>query len=102
MSTNGIPPISDYAHWNEDAALIWYEENKYDMAHPEVFEREYDDYAPDYGYDEYMDPDECAMDNDHYNATSGRTIEFAGVETYDAQMCDTCGIDLSCEWPKRA
>lgn len=26
-----IPPVSDYAHWNEDAKRIWYEENKYDM-----------------------------------------------------------------------
>lgn len=28
-----IPPVSDYAHWNEDAQRIWYEENKYDMQH---------------------------------------------------------------------
>jgi hypothetical protein len=30
---DNIPPISDYAHWNEDAELMWYEENKYDMEH---------------------------------------------------------------------
>jgi len=28
-----IPPVSDYAHWNEDAERMWYEENKYDMEH---------------------------------------------------------------------
>lgn len=50
MTTRGIPPVSDYAHWNEDAERVWYEENKYDMAHPEVFEE--DPYeGPDY-YDE--------------------------------------------------
>ena len=26
-----VPPVSDYAHWNEDAQRMWYEENKYDM-----------------------------------------------------------------------
>lgn len=34
----GIPPVSDYAHWNEDAEAIWYLENRYDMEHPEVFD----------------------------------------------------------------
>lgn len=28
-----IPPVSDYAHWGEDAQTVWYEENKYDMMH---------------------------------------------------------------------
>lgn len=28
-----IPPVSAYAHWNEDAERVWYEENKYDMEH---------------------------------------------------------------------
>jgi hypothetical protein len=30
---DNIPPISDYAHWNEDAKRVWYEENRYDMEH---------------------------------------------------------------------
>lgn len=28
---DNIPPVSDYAHWNEDAQRVWWEENKYDM-----------------------------------------------------------------------
>lgn len=28
-----IPPVSAYAHWNEDAQAIWYAENRYDMEH---------------------------------------------------------------------
>jgi hypothetical protein len=28
---DNIPPRSDYAHWNEDQDMMWYEENKYDM-----------------------------------------------------------------------
>lgn len=28
-----IPPVSDYAHWNEDARYMWYMENRYDMEH---------------------------------------------------------------------
>jgi len=26
-----IPTVEAYAHWNEDAERVWYEENKYDM-----------------------------------------------------------------------
>lgn len=47
---DNIPPVSDYAHWNEDAQRIWYEENKYDMQHwdEEVDDDPYqdDDYDP--------------------------------------------------------
>lgn len=39
---DNIPSISDYAHWNEDAYYMWYEENKYDMEHAdEVLEDEW-------------------------------------------------------------
>ena len=31
---NSIPPVSAYAHYNEEAEAVWYEENKYDMANP--------------------------------------------------------------------
>ena len=41
--TRGIPPLSDYAHWNEEAEQVWYAENRYDMEHPEVFEEDWDD-----------------------------------------------------------
>lgn len=38
-----IPPVSDYAHWNEDAQLMWYEENKYDMQYAdEIIEDDWD------------------------------------------------------------
>lgn len=30
---DNIPPVSDYAHWNEEAYSMWYNENKYDMEH---------------------------------------------------------------------
>jgi hypothetical protein len=43
VTINGIPPVSDYAHWNEEAEQMWYLENKYDMEHPEVFEETYPD-----------------------------------------------------------
>ena len=46
-----IPSVSDYAHWNEDAQRVWYEENRYDMEHAdEIIEDDwYDriDYEPD-------------------------------------------------------
>ena len=28
-----IPPVSDYAHWNEEAESMWFLENRYDMEH---------------------------------------------------------------------
>jgi hypothetical protein len=37
-----IPSVSEYAHWNEDALAVWYEENKYDMEHAdEIIEDEW-------------------------------------------------------------
>ena len=30
---DNIPSVSDYAHWNEDAQRVWYEENRHDMEH---------------------------------------------------------------------
>lgn len=50
---SGIPPVSDYAGWNEDAERVWFEENRYDMEYPpdpdpdEFYDREYDDYDGD-------------------------------------------------------
>jgi len=43
-----IPPVSSYAHWNEDAQAVWYLENRYDMEHwDEEVEEEDDLYPPD-------------------------------------------------------
>jgi hypothetical protein len=53
---DNIPPVSDYAHWNEDAQRMWYEENKYDMAHwDEIVE---DDDWEDASYYDYTGDDE--------------------------------------------
>jgi hypothetical protein len=94
----GVPPISDYAHWNEDAERVWYEENKYDMMYPP--EPEYD-YESDHAWDHEIDPDDCAMENDYHQAnTQGRFITFAGVEVYDQQECSNCYIALSVAWPR--
>lgn len=50
---DNIPSISDYAHWNEDAARIWYEENKYDMEHAdEILDDGNDDDGPEPDGDE--------------------------------------------------
>jgi hypothetical protein len=51
---DGIPPRSDYAHWNEDQDLMWYEENKYDMMYEH--ERDYDD--DPYDGDDYYDDED--------------------------------------------
>jgi hypothetical protein len=45
---DNIPPVSDYAHWNEDAAFMHYQENRYDMENADEiidddFEEDYDD-----------------------------------------------------------
>lgn len=48
-----IPPVSDYAHWNEDAERVWYEENRYDMEHAD--EEVEDDFYTD---ENWQDEDE--------------------------------------------
>ena len=54
-----IPPVSDYAHWNEDAQAMWYMENKYDMDHAdEYIEDPYDDDNRGWGYDDDEDEEE--------------------------------------------
>jgi len=47
-----IPPVSDYAHWNEDAALMHYEENKYDMMYAGELLDDFDDDNRGWGYDD--------------------------------------------------
>ena len=51
MRHRGIPSIADYSHWNEDAELMWYQENRYDM---------------EYGYDEFDDDSYCYDDIDEF------------------------------------
>ena len=62
-TSRGIPPVSDYAHWNEDAQRVWYEENKYDMEHPEVFEPDVDDWLEAAYEDRYRDDEEDEDDD---------------------------------------
>jgi len=52
---DNIPSVSDYAHWNEDAQRVWYEENKYDMQYAD---EEVDDYSDDPWAYEDADPEE--------------------------------------------
>jgi len=43
---DNIPPVSDYAGWNEDAQRVWFEENRYDMEHAdEPIDDDYDDWG---------------------------------------------------------
>lgn len=51
MTTRGIPPVSDYAHWNEEAEAVWFAENAYDMEHG------YDVWSDD-DYDWFADDDD--------------------------------------------
>lgn len=102
-TTNGIPSISDYAHWNEDAEYMWYEENKYDMMHPEVFEEYLDDqfYNDERYYDEEIPEERCWELNRHSQNTSGNTVLFgpnADIRVYMDEICDDCGFELSSEW----
>lgn len=39
-----IPSVSEYAHWNEDAEAIWYQENRYDMEHADEIIEDEDDF----------------------------------------------------------
>lgn len=62
-TARGVPPVSDYAHWGEEAEQVWYAENRYDMDHGD----EPDYYAEDFEHmddpDEDIEPENivCAM-----------------------------------------
>jgi len=51
---DGIPSVSDYAHWGEEAEAVWYAENRYDMDHWD--EPTYEDDMDDWYEDETEDP----------------------------------------------
>jgi hypothetical protein len=46
-SKQGIPSVADYAHWNEEAEMVWYLENRYDMENPSEEEPEDDGWYPE-------------------------------------------------------
>lgn len=92
-----IPSVSDYAHWNEDAERIWYEENRYDMEHAdEIIEEEED---RDWGYeepeediDEEFDTEEEAqyyfdkMKDDAHSLSMGQYGRGWRVSGYSAEL----------------
>lgn len=42
-----IPTVADYAHWNEDAHYMWFQENRYDMEHADELIEDDSDYEGD-------------------------------------------------------
>lgn len=34
VGPNEVPTVEDYSHWNEEAAQVWWLENRYDMMYP--------------------------------------------------------------------
>jgi len=58
-----IPSISDYSHHNEEAAAVWYAENRYDMmyAGEPMDDDPYDDYDD---YEEEEDEEDSDPDDD--------------------------------------
>lgn len=57
-----IPPVSAYAHYNEEAQAMWYAENRYDMEHAgEPLDDFYDDdWYDDEDIDDEVEPAEDA------------------------------------------
>ena len=43
-----IPTRESYSHWNEDADMMWYNENKYDMMYADEVLDDFDDDPYDY------------------------------------------------------
>jgi hypothetical protein len=44
-----IPTVADYAHYNEDAYAMWFEENRYDMEHADEEVMDEDEYFDEDG-----------------------------------------------------
>lgn len=63
-----IPPVSAYEHWNEDAELVHYLENRYDMmyAGEPLDDDPYDDYEEDEDEDEDEDDDRDSDPDDDW------------------------------------
>lgn len=86
---DNIPLVSDYAHWNEDAYNVWYQENRYDMEHAdEIIEDDYYDdmYDPDPFQDTFATEKEARAFAKKVDADEKDINEFAGkwyVEHYD-------------------
>ena len=73
VAPNEIPTIADYSHYNEEAAAVWWAENRYDMENPSERDPANDD---DYGrYDREDDPYQASF------ATEAEARAF--MATYD-------------------
>ena len=70
-----IPSISDYSHWGEEAAAVWYAENKYDMDHYDDPNYDNDDFYEDYDDEEDEDDDEPGPFDDELENESSLPIE---------------------------
>lgn len=84
----GVPPVEDYAHWNEEAEQMWYLENKYDMEHPEVFD-----------YDPYEDEPMFFDDAEYFDCifVYERGDRCARPTSRENMLCDDHNDDLGLE-----
>jgi|WetSurMetagenome_2_1015567.scaffolds.fasta_scaffold03898_14 hypothetical protein len=56
---DNIPTVAEYAHWNEEAASMWYAENRYDMEHADEIIDDPDEWdGPMHGHDEDEEEEE--------------------------------------------
>ena len=79
---DNIPNIKDYAHWNEDAYYMWYEENKYDMMYADEIIEDDDDYRPDYEqeYKYYKDFDNEKEAREFFETRGEATLHNWGTK----------------------
>lgn len=103
MTLNGIPPISDYAHWNEDAERVWYEENKYDMLHPEVFEDYLNDPYDERNWrDEHISEEKCFDTKRHNENINDINTVLLGpngdIIAEEWGYCGDCEMQLFSHW----
>lgn len=91
---DNIPSVSDYAHWNEDAYRMWYEENKYDMMYADEIIEDDDngrDYLPDPFQDGFDTEAEARAFVETLDSNPEDVSEWKGrwyVEHYDKDAHD--------------
>jgi hypothetical protein len=82
-----IPSVSEYAHWNEDAELMWFQENRSDMEYAdEIIEDEsYDDYTDD------EDDDAPPAGDEGLCPICGQEVRLTRTVTTNGRWTATCG-----------
>lgn len=86
---DNIPPVSDYAHWNEDAEAMWYAENRYDMEHADEL---VDDGQEDDHYDYEEDDDDKPPAGDYgLCPICGEEVRLTATVTTNGRWTATCG-----------